>query len=241
MQETSQIQLINQEINRELANKEVGAALLATTFKGLNAISMKQAIMEGMIRGFKFENFLQKDVYALPFKDGYSLVTSIDFSRKRGMRSGIVGKEAPVYVDDDKGKIVTCSVTVKRKIDGYVGDFTATVYFSEYYKAGKNGYPSLWDTKPRTMIAKVAEMHALRMACPEELAQDYIEEEMEKEVEIANRPAERIAEAKEASAGMTMGNLMKDEKNKSSENKDKFDPAESSQIDADAVAGEGQK
>jgi hypothetical protein len=29
-----------------------------------------------------------------------------------------------------------------------------------------------------TMIAKVAEMHALRKACPEELAKSYIEEEM---------------------------------------------------------------
>lgn len=28
------------------------------------------------------------------------------------------------------------------------------------------------------MIAKVAEMHALRMACPEELSKAYIEEEM---------------------------------------------------------------
>ena len=31
------------------------------------------------------------------------------------------------------------------------------------------------------MIAKVAEMHALRMACPEEMAQIYVEEEKEAE------------------------------------------------------------
>ena len=36
--------------------------------------------------------------------------------------------------------------------------------------------------KPRTMISKVAEMHALRMACPEELAQSYVEEEVEAEI-----------------------------------------------------------
>lgn len=30
------------------------------------------------------------------------------------------------------------------------------------------------------MIAKVAEMHALRMACPEEMRQQYVEEEFTK-------------------------------------------------------------
>jgi hypothetical protein len=31
------------------------------------------------------------------------------------------------------------------------------------------------------MLAKVAEMHALRMACPEELSQTYLQEEFERE------------------------------------------------------------
>ena len=97
------------------------------------------------------------------------------------MRSNIVGKKAPEFEIGEDKKIISCTVTVQRKIDGYVGDFTATVYFDEYYKAGRNGYPSLWNSKPRTMISKVAEMHALRMACPEELSQSYIEEEIEAE------------------------------------------------------------
>ena len=54
-----------------------------------------------------------------------------------------------------------------------VGDYTAKVYFTEY-STGRN----LRNTKPRTMIAKVAEMHALRSAFPEEMAQQYVEEEM---------------------------------------------------------------
>jgi signal recognition particle GTPase len=48
------------------------------------------------------------------------------------------------------------------------------VYFKEF-STGRN----LWLSKPRVMIAKVAEMHALRKACPEELAQAYTEEEIE--------------------------------------------------------------
>lgn len=175
VEKNSQIEAINAEISRELVNEAVGRALLATTFKKLNATSMRQAIMEGMIRGFKFKDFLEKNVYAIPFKDGYSLVTSIDYARKRGMRAGIVGKNAPLFEMDGKSPI-SCTVTVKRKIGDYVGEYTATVYFDEYTTR-----MNLWLTKPRTMLAKVAEMHALRMACPEELSQTYTEEEMDSE------------------------------------------------------------
>lgn len=167
---------IQEEIKKELSNPQVLNSLIATTFKGLSPESTKQAITEGVMRGFSFNDFLERNVYAIPFKNSYTLVTSIDYARKIGMRSGVVGVGAPIYQDDDNGNIITCSVTVKRLIDGYTAEFTATVYFSEYYKGGGN-YPTLWDTKPRTMIAKVAEMHALRKACPEELSQAYAEEE----------------------------------------------------------------
>ena len=179
--ETSIVKIQN-EIKRELEDKKVLDALISTTFKGLKVPQVYLAIQEGMIRGFKFKDFLEKNVYAIPFKDGYSLITSIDFARKRGMRSGVCGKSAPAF-DEKDGKIISCTITVKRKVGGYVGDYTATVYYDEYAKPGLYGKQSLWDTKPHTMIAKVAEMHALRMACPEELAENYIVEEMEKEKE----------------------------------------------------------
>jgi hypothetical protein len=181
----SKLELINREISEEIAKPEVERALLATTFKGLKPVVMKQAIMEGMMRGFFFNDFIEKNIYAIPFKESYSLVTSIDYARKVGMRSGIIGKSAPQFEEKD-GKIVSCTVTVKRKVGVNIGEYSDTVYFAEYYKGGRNGYPSLWDSKPRTMIAKVAEMHALRMACPEELSQAYVEEEMQKET-IADR------------------------------------------------------
>jgi len=148
--------------------------LMQTTFKGLTAESVKLAVTEGVIRGFNFKDFLEKNVYAVPFGQGYSLVTSIDYARKIGMRSGLVGESAPTYEMEDK-KIVSCTITVKRKVGDYVGDYSATVFFDEY-TTGRN----LWTTKPKTMIAKVAEMHALRKACPEEMAQVYVEEEYQK-------------------------------------------------------------
>lgn len=170
------IETINKEITLQTSKPEVAQQLLNTTFKGLQPAVMKQAMFEGMTRGFTFENFLQKDVYAIPFANGYSLVTSIDYARKLGMRSGVVGVTSPVY-EMDGTKVISCEITVKKQTGGIVGEFTAKVYFNEY-STGKN----LWISKPRTMIAKVAEMHALRKACPEEASQIYVEEEVIKEI-----------------------------------------------------------
>lgn len=177
---------IKNEIETQVSNPETMHALLGITFKGLTPELAKRALLEGMMRGLQFQNFLNKDVYAIPFEVTnknkekeltYSLITSIDYARKIGMRSGVVGKSAPVYTENAEGGILTCSITVQRKIGEHIGDYSALVYFGEY-TTGKN----LWTSKPRTMIAKVAEMHALRMACPEELSQAYIEEEHDQEV-----------------------------------------------------------
>lgn len=172
---------IKTEIDSQLTDPTIVQSLLATTFKKLTAPVMKQAIMEGMLRGFTFKDFLEKNIYAIPYGQGYSLVTSIDHARKIGMHSGICGVLAPVYEVGADGKIISCTVTVQRRVGEYVGEYAATVFFDEYYKAGMtyNGQykPSMWDSKPRTMLAKVAEMHALRKACPETLSQSYVEEE----------------------------------------------------------------
>lgn len=168
----TQIQEYQAEINKQLTDPATMRALLATTFKGLDEMNMKKALLEGLIRGFVFQDFLEKKVYAIPFSNGYSLVTSIDYARAIGQKSGVIGKSAPVYEVED-GKVVACTVTIKKKVLDEIGEFTATVYMDEYNK-GVNQ----WKDKPRTMIAKVAEMHALRMACPEVLDKAYTEDEM---------------------------------------------------------------
>lgn len=171
----STVALIKTEINRQLGDPETMKSLLDTTFKGLEAPVMKRALLEGMLRGFSFTEFLNRDVYAIPYSNTYSLVTSIDRSRKIGARSGVVGVKAPVYKMDGE-RIISCLVVVKKRFpDGYIGEFEAEPDFKEF-STGKN----LWASKPKTMIAKVAEMHALRKACPEELANSYVEEEFQK-------------------------------------------------------------
>lgn len=173
---TTNLPAIRKEIEGHLADPEVVKNLVATTFHGLSVENVKQALLEGMGRGFSFESFLKKDVYAIPYAGGYSLVSSIDWARKIGMKNGIIGVSEPSYdFHPETGKVLSCTMTVKRRVGQDIGEFTAKVFFSEY-NTGKN----LWVSKPLTMIAKVAEMHALRKACPEELAQAYTEEELAK-------------------------------------------------------------
>lgn len=190
----------NAEINEQLADESVKRALLATTFKDFSVELMKRAILEGHIRGFTFRDFLERNVYAIKYGQEYSLMTSIDYCRKIGMRSGVNGKSAPTFELDENKKVVSCTVTVYRK-DGHPGGYTATVYFDEYVSN-----KPIWKSKPRTMIAKVAEMHALRMACPEELSQSYIEEELERDaVTVPHTIVDDLKEV--ADEAPTMGRL----------------------------------
>ena len=191
------------EVETSIKDPKVQTALLSTVFKNFPVPMMQEAILAGVLRGFTLKDFLEKNVYAIKYGDTYSLVTSIDNNRKIGMRSGVVGTTKPTYKMTDKqtpGNIPmpeSCEITVKRLVNGTTGYFTSEVYFDEYYKAGKTYQgkytPSMWDTKPRTMIAKVAEMHALRKACPEELSQVYVEEEMEKEATKTAMPTFDLA------------------------------------------------
>lgn len=175
---TSEIQKFQEEINKELSNQETMNALIDTTFKGLSPDNVRKAIMAGMVMGFTFKNFLQKDVYAIPYGGNFSLVTSIDYARKIAQRSGIIGSPKQDWDLAESGKPVSCTVTVQKKVHDTIGDFSATVFFDEF-NTGKNQ----WATKPKHMLGKVAEMHALRKAFPEEMAQMYAEEEMHKESE----------------------------------------------------------
>lgn len=193
MSDKSQVAIINDEIKKQLANEGAVRTLLATTFKGFDQVLMKQALFEGMLMGFDFKDFLSKDVYAIKYGSAYSLVTSIDLNRKIAMRSGLAGINEPVYsFNSDSTKVEKCSVTVKRRVDGNVDEYTATVYFNEY-TTGKN----LWSSKPMTMIAKVAEMHALRKAFPEQLAKSYVAEEQERTIIQAEIVEDNLEEWKE--------------------------------------------
>lgn len=186
----SQIVIIKEEINKQLADKETMQSLLDTTFKGLELAQMKRALLEGMIRGFPFEAFLKRDVYAIPYGGTYSLVTSIDWSRKIAARSGIIGSAKQEWEFNEDGRLISATATVKKQVGETIGDFSATVFFDEF-NTGRNQ----WKTMPKHMLGKVAEMHALRKAFPEELAKSYVEEEIEKQEPVRGEVISSMPEA----------------------------------------------
>lgn len=159
---------LTQAVNREAKTfyNDIGkgsAVLREKLFGKLDDKAMFTAIIEAHALGFTAQDFLSKKVYAIPYGNTYSLVTSIDDARSKAAATGdYAGSTGGEFTYKDNGRIDTCSVTVKKFVKGLICDFTATVYFDEY-----DGKRNLWASKPHTMIAKVAEMHALRKAFPD--------------------------------------------------------------------------
>lgn len=124
---------------------------------------------------------LLKQLYFIKYKgkdgrpDQVSYVTSIDSYRIIAHRTeAFAGVDLPIYEYDKNSKITHCSITVYKLVHGQKFGFSAKVKFSEY-NTGKQQ----WASKPETMIAKVAEAHALRKAFPQDLSGVYTTDEME--------------------------------------------------------------
>lgn len=197
MTDTKTIAHYRAEIQTNVMNDKATFNALATkTFNGLEPANIPQALLEGYMRGFTLKDFMVKDVYATPFwnskkqKQDYAIVVSISHARKTAQKAGQTGKSEPKFTytgDENSRKVESCSVTVWKK-DGDERGYTATVFFDEYeqVKKTKEGkvIQGMWQTKPRTMLAKVAEMHALRMAFPEAFSELFVEEEFDKSRDV---------------------------------------------------------
>lgn len=174
------------EVDTLMADKQTVNTLITTTFEGFDETLLRQAVMKAHMMEFSLRDILIGNVYAVKYRgsngkpDTVQIITSVGHIRKIGARSGICGKNEPVYERDADSNIIACSVTVQKMTGSHVGDFSAKVYFGEY-STGKN----LWISKPHTMIAKVAEAHAIRMACPEEAQNMFIAEEFEQKYKDA--------------------------------------------------------
>lgn len=100
--------------------------------------------------------------------DGYRLISDRT-GKLRGIKRGVIR--------DDKGQLIGAWAEVYRSD----WDFPARteVSFVEYCQTDKNGNPmAMWKTIPETMIQKVAEVAAHRMAFPDRFANLYSDDEM---------------------------------------------------------------
>jgi len=87
-----------------------------------------------------------------------------------------------------EGQVPNMTATCKVYVDGYTIPISATVDYEEYVgqkdeyidnrKTGNKIVNSMWQSKPRTMLKKVAEAQALRKAFPDDFAGMYSSEEI---------------------------------------------------------------
>lgn len=111
--------------------------------------------------------------------------------RYKGIVGGIIVRRGDGQIDYRVGEFYLPEEKIvggwaKVFVDGYHNPIEASVAFAEY-NTGK----SIWAKKPATMIHKVATMHALRSAFPEELAGMYIAEEVDAH-DLPDAPAEQL-------------------------------------------------
>jgi len=152
-----QISLIKTQIAKDCTNDELALFLYQCKRTGLDPIT--------------------RQIYAIKRSNRMTIQTSIDGFRVIAERSGTyAGQDEPIWIDDEKGFPVKCTVTVYRfspngqRYQAGVG----VAYFKEYYPNPMN----LQKTMPHTMIAKVAEALALRKAFPQDLSGLYTSDEM---------------------------------------------------------------
>lgn len=160
-----------------------------------------EAEFQAMIDIAKRRNLdpLAKQIVLIPFGRSddrtWQMIVTIDGYRAIAEQTGqYAGSDAPVFTWPDPavrtpaGKQApdSATVTVYKLINGQRYPFSATVYWEEY-STGKNN----WSSMPRTMLAKVAESHALRKAFPAVTSGTYTEEEMDQAIEVQGRVVDR--------------------------------------------------
>lgn len=123
--------------------------------------------------------------------------------RYQGRKSGVIVIDANCELVDRIGAFVLDDDTIvggwcKVYVKDYVEPIEARVNFREYCKM-KDGKPQAqWRERPATMIEKVAVVHALRDAFPNDLGSMYVAEEMGMEEPASNATIERPQEFTDA-------------------------------------------
>ncbi len=117
-----------------------------------------------------------------------TIVVGIDGFRAKASRSGKLSGISRGAIKDDKGKCVGAWAEVHRT--DWERPAREEVSLAEY-STGK----AMWAKMPETMIKKVAEAAALRMAFPDDLGGIYTNEEMDQAEASNDRHAERAPQA----------------------------------------------
>jgi hypothetical protein len=116
-------------------------------------------------------NPAKREVYAIPYGSNFNIIVGFEVYLKRAERTGLLEYWEPGVRKEDNEYIGYC--TIKRR--DREKPTTIEAWFNEYNQGN-----SMWKTKPRTMIRKVAIAQAFRMVFPDELGgMPYTADEIE--------------------------------------------------------------
>ena len=161
-----------------------------TLTNGNGQVTNKEAVMFLSLCRYQHLNPFIREAYLVKFGDNpATMIVGKDVLLKRAMRSEkfrglqagvivkaeneIIEREGTFYLDGEK----LIGGWAKVYLKDYEAPFYASVSLKEY-STGKSN----WNSKPATMIRKVALAQALREAFPEEMSNLYEAEEMDKTV-----------------------------------------------------------
>lgn len=164
-------------------------------------VSDQEVMMFLSLCKFQHLNPFLREAHLIKFGNSpATMVVGKDVFTKRARRNPeYIGKQAGIIVQvNETGEIIEREGTFYIKSDetlvggwckiyikGYDTPEYAAVSFDEYAGRKSNGeLNSQWASKPATMIRKVAVVHALREAFPEEMAGMYAAEEIPQASEI---------------------------------------------------------
>lgn len=120
-------------------------------------------------------NPFKREIYGIKYKDKFNIVVGYEVYLKKAQdwatRNGVkFSWDANCF--DGSGNELSCTCVIKRS--DWEEPFRITVWRSEYDQGN-----SMWASKPRTMLRKVAICQAFRLCFPEELGGiPYSEDEM---------------------------------------------------------------
>jgi hypothetical protein len=124
----------------------------------------------------------------------YVPITSIDFLRMQADRTGCYAGYASNFSGEPATRDFTCSVIVKKVVNGSIATFTGTARWEEYYP-GDGPEGGMWRKMKHNMLEKCAEALALRRAFPA-LNGLYTREEMDQSVKVEKVPLDKKLEAR---------------------------------------------
>lgn len=191
-QQTAQNAIVEYKSNGETVKLSFGMIRRYLVNGGGNVTDQEVMMFLNLCR-FQHLNPFLKECYLIKYGNyDASIVVSKDVFIKRAMKNPIYnGMLGGIIVLDPDGNLIEREGSFWLNTETLVGGWAKvflkgidypiykSVRLEDYEGKTKDGKPnSMWSTKGSTMIAKVAQMQALREAFPDDLAGMYAQEEI---------------------------------------------------------------